>query len=73
MRVQSIGTAIEPRYPARDRFLGSSIEVAFGNMDRVTELHYLAQKIGPMAEALQNAGHLLTACRRISASLKLSF
>lgn len=73
MRVQSIGTAIEPRYPARDRFLGSSIEVAFGNMDRVTELHYLAQKIGSMAEALQNAGHLLTASRRISASLKLSF
>ena len=61
MRVQSIGTAIEPRYPTRDSFLGSAVEMTFRKMDRVAELHHLAQKIGPVAEALQNAGHLLAA------------
>lgn len=30
-------------------------------MHRVAELHHLAKKIGAMAEALQNAGHLLAA------------
>ena len=29
MRVQSIRTAIEPRYPARDRFLASAVEMTF--------------------------------------------
>ena len=61
MRVQSIWTAVEPRYPARDRFFGSPVEVPLGEMHRVAELHYLAQEVGAMAEALQNARHLLTA------------
>ena len=61
MRVQSIRAAIQPRYPARDRFLGLAVEMALGKVDRVTELHYFAQKVGAMAEALQNAGHLLAA------------
>ena len=61
MRVQSIGTAIEPRNPTRDGFLGSAIEMPLGKMDRVAELHHFAQEIGAMAEALQNAGHLLAA------------
>jgi hypothetical protein len=61
MRVQSIRTAIEPRYPARDGFLGFAIEMALGKMDRVTELHHLAQEVGAMAETLQDAGHLLAA------------
>ena len=52
MRVQSIGTAIEPRYPARNRFLGPAVEMALGKMDRVAELHYLAQEVRAMAEAL---------------------
>jgi len=61
MRVQSIGAAIEPRDPARNRFLGSAVEMTFRKMDRITELDYLAQKIGAVAEAFQNAGHLLAA------------
>ena len=42
MRVQSIRTAIEPRYPARNRFLGFSVEVTLGKMNRVAELHHFA-------------------------------
>jgi hypothetical protein len=61
MRVQSIWTAIEPRHPARDRFLGFAVEMTLRKMDRVAEFHHVAQKIRPMAEALQNTRHLLTA------------
>src|SRR5580658_2900700 len=61
MRVRSIRAAVQPRYPAGDRFLGPAVEMTLGKMDRVTELHDLAQKVGAMAEALQNAGHLLAA------------
>jgi len=61
MRVQSIWTAIEPRHPTRDRFLGLAIEVALGKMNRIAEFHYIAQEIGAMTEALQNAGHVLAA------------
>jgi hypothetical protein len=61
MRVQSIRTAIEPRNPARNRFLGFSIQVALGEMDRVAEFDHIAQEIGAVAEALQNAGHLFAA------------
>src|SRR5258708_5233491 len=61
MRVQSIWTAIEPRHPARDRFLGFAIEVALGKMNRVAEFHHVAKEIGAMAEALQNPGHVLAA------------
>ena len=61
MRVQSIWTAIEPRHPARDRFLGFPVEMALRKVDRVAEFHHFAQKVGAMAEALQNAGHLLAA------------
>jgi hypothetical protein len=61
MRVQSIWTAIEPRHPARDRFLGFTVEMTLRKVDRVTEFHYFAQKVGAMAEALQNVRHLLAA------------
>jgi hypothetical protein len=61
MRVQSIGAAIEPRYPAGNRFLCFAIQMPFGEMDRIAELHDFAQEVGAMAEALQNAGHLLAA------------
>jgi hypothetical protein len=42
MRVQSIWTAIEPRHPARDRFLGFAVEMTLRKMDCVAEFHYLA-------------------------------
>ena len=61
MRVQSIGAAIEPRYPAGNSFLRFAIQMPFGEMDRVAELHDFAQEVGAIAEALQYAGHLLAA------------
>ena len=60
MRIQSIGTTIEPRDPAGDCFLGAPVEVTFRKVHRVTEAHHLAQKIRPMTETLEDAGHLLT-------------
>jgi len=35
--------------------------MTLGKVDRVAEFHHFAEEIGAMAEALQNAGHLLTA------------
>jgi hypothetical protein len=61
MRVQSIWTAIEPRNPARDCFLGFTVQVALGEVDSITELHHLAQEVGAMAEAFQDTWHRLTA------------
>jgi hypothetical protein len=61
MRVQSIWTAIEPRHPARDRFFGFAVEMTLRKMDGIAEFHHFAQKVGTMAEALQNARHLLAA------------
>jgi len=37
MRVQSVGTAIQIRHPARDRFLGAPRQMAFGEVNRVAE------------------------------------
>lgn len=42
-----------------------------GKMHRVAELHHLAKKVGAMAEALQNAGHLLAS--RLGAPLIVDF
>jgi hypothetical protein len=61
MRVQSIGATIEPGDPAGDGFLGAAGEVAFGEVDDVAEAHHLAQEIRPMAETLEDTGHLLAA------------
>jgi hypothetical protein len=57
--VQSIRTAIEPGNPTGDGFLGAAAEVAFGKMDGVAEAHHLAQEIWPVAETLEDTGHLL--------------
>ncbi len=59
MRVQSIRTAVEPRNPTRNRFLGASIEMAFREMHTIAEGHDIPEKVGPVAEALQNTGHRL--------------
>ena len=64
MRVQSIGTAIEPGDPARDRFFCLPSKVPFRKVDRIAEAHDLTQEIRTMAKALENAGHLLTARMR---------
>ena len=61
MRVQSIGTAIKPGDPACDRFFCSTGEVPFRKMHCIAEAHDVAQEIRAVAEAFQNAGHLLTA------------
>jgi hypothetical protein len=60
MRIQSIRATIEIRDPARDRFLGAPGQMTLGKMHRIAELHHIAEEIGPVAEALQNAGHLLS-------------
>jgi hypothetical protein len=61
MRVQSIWTAIQIRHPARNRFLGPTRQVPFGEVNRIAKLHHVVQKVRPMTEALQNARHLLAA------------
>ena len=61
MGVQSIWTAIEPRNPARNRFLRSSVQMTVGKMNCVAEFDYIAQEVGAVAEALQNAGQFLPA------------
>jgi hypothetical protein len=61
MRVQSIWTSVEIRNPAGNSFLLAPAQVSFGKMDRVAKLHDIAKKIGPVAEALQNSRHLLSA------------
>jgi hypothetical protein len=59
MRIQSIGTTIEPRDPAGDGFLGPAREMSFRKVDGIAEAHDLAQEIRAMAKALENSGHLL--------------
>ncbi len=59
MRVESIGTAIQPGDPAGDRLLCPSREMAFREVDRVAEAHHLAQKIWAVAKTFENARHLL--------------
>ena len=69
MRVQSIGTAVEPGYPTGDRFLGAARQVAFRKMDSVAEADDFSQEIGPMTEALRecrasSGGRISRATRR---------
>lgn len=59
MRVQSIGTAIEPGYPACDSFLGPAIQMPMGKMHGIAEFDYVAQEVWPMTEALEDARHHL--------------
>ena len=59
MRVQSIGTAIEPRHPARDRFLGPAVQMPMGKMHCIAEFDHVAQKVRSMTEALQDTRHHL--------------
>jgi hypothetical protein len=61
MGVQSIRTAIKPRNPTRDRFLGLAVEMSLGKVNRIAELNHVTKEIGTMTEAFQNAGHLLAA------------
>ena len=59
MRVQSIRAAIEIRDPAGNGLFGAPVQVPLGEVNRVTEADYFPQKIGPVAEALENSGHVL--------------
>jgi hypothetical protein len=59
MRIQSIRTAIQPGDPTRNRFFCPAREVPFREVHRIAEAHNLAQKIGAMAKAFENARHLL--------------
>jgi hypothetical protein len=57
MRVQSIWTAIQIRYPARDPLFRPSRQVPLREVHRVAKLHHVAQEVRPMAEALQDSRH----------------
>jgi hypothetical protein len=59
MRVQSIGTTIEPGDPAGNCFLGAAGKVALRKVHGITEAHHLAQKIWAMTETLEDSWHLL--------------
>jgi hypothetical protein len=59
--IQSIWAAIEEGDVAGDHLLGTAVEVAFGEMDRVGELDDLAEEIGTCAEAFDDSGDLLAA------------
>jgi hypothetical protein len=67
MRVQSIGAAIQVRDPACNSLLGAPGQMTLRKMHRIADLHHFAQKIGPVAETLQDTGHLLPA--RLAAPL----
>lgn len=59
MRVQSIRASIQPGYPAGDGLLLTAAEITLGKVNGVAELHDFAKEVRSMAEALQNAWHLL--------------
>ena len=42
-------------------FVATAVEMTFREMDCVAELHHLPQRVGTVAEELQNARHLLAA------------
>lgn len=71
MRVQSIRTAVQVRNPACNRFFRPPRQVPLGEMHRIPKFHHIMQKVGPMTEALENAGHVLPA--RFRAPLVVHF
>lgn len=56
MGVESIRAVVEAGDPAGDGFLGAAVEVAFGEVDGVAELDDVAEEVGAMAEAFEDAG-----------------
>lgn len=61
MGVQSIWTAVQEGNIAGDHLLVPAGKMAFGKMNRVGELHYLTEKVRPLSEALEDAGHFCAA------------
>jgi len=59
--VQSIWTAVQEGNIAGDHLLVPAGKVAFGKMNGVGELHYLTEKVWPLSEALEDAGHFCAA------------
>ena len=51
--------AIQIRNPACDGLFCFPVQMPFGKMQRVAEAHHFAQKVRPVAEALQDSRHLL--------------
>ena len=60
MAVQSIWAAIEEGDIAGNHLFVTAREVAFRKMNGVGKFNYLAQKIRPRTETLDDAGHLLS-------------
>jgi hypothetical protein len=61
VRVESIRAAIQVGDVARDHLFVSPREMAFGKVDRVGELHYVAKEIRALTEAFQDSRHLRAA------------
>ena len=61
MGVQSIWTAVQEGNIAGDHLLVPAGKMAFGKMNGVGELHYLTEKVWPLSEALEDAGHFCAA------------
>jgi hypothetical protein len=62
--VQSIRTAVQVADIAGDHLLVAALQMAFGEMNGVGEVHHLAEKVRARAESLDDAGHLLAARAR---------
>jgi hypothetical protein len=61
MRIQSIWTPVEIRDPTRNRLLVAPSQMTFRKMNCVAKPHHLAEKVGTMAKAFENARHSLPA------------
>src|SRR5271166_691753 len=56
--VESIRTAVQVGDIAGDHLLVAALQMSLGKMNSVGEVHHLAEKVGPRAEALDDAGNL---------------
>jgi hypothetical protein len=59
VRIQSIRTSIQKGDPACDRFFRPARKMSLGKVDPIAEAHDFAKEIGAMAEAFEDAWHLL--------------
>jgi hypothetical protein len=58
--VNSIRTAVQVRHIAGDHLLVASSQVPFGKVNGVGKFNNLAKEVWPRAEALDDAGYLLS-------------
>src|SRR5215469_8798942 len=78
--VQSIRAAIQKRDVACNHLLVASVQMALREMNRIGEIHHLAQEVGARAETLDDTRHLrpsrtgapvVVSCRGVSGRLSI--